>query len=222
MTRRHEILIEGTSVGAGLRGMGQYFVDQLKEDGERPDVPAEVKREWFTLAAWLGHAGGELTKEQKQKVAGAWTAYLVIGVAPSKSLQQNFDFFAAEVAGQESSKPPKEIMDVFDRMLASDHEIRIKRESDLRVERKNLKQVFEGVRVTPARGISTDDREWRKVAFVTAAWTAAVFLYAWLFDPFDQGGWDNLEDEDLNRLIVISLLPLSALLMFKAYRKWVR
>lgn len=222
MARRHEIVIEGTSVAAGLRGMGIYFVEQLQEDAEDSNGPADMKRDWFILAAWLGHSGGQLTKEQKQKIAEAWTAYLAIGLAPSHTLQKNFDHFAAEVAGEIASKPPTEIMNVFDRMLASDEEIKTKRESDLREERRNFQRAFHGVRVTPAGVTFKGDRVWRKVAFGTVVWTVAVFLYAWLFDPFDEGGWDNLDDEHFNRMIVISLLPVLAFMLFKAYRRWVR
>ena len=223
MSSRRELLIEGTTEAAGMRAMGPLFVDELREDGESPDSPPGVKRDWFTVAAWLGHKGGVFTKDQRQQIIEGWTAYIAIGLAPSAELQPIFDSVSNGLENGGSEPPPKEVMDVFDRLLATDVQIREKRASDLKAERKKFQRIFQEVKPKKGKGLwRSRDANQRQWIFISVVWFAAVFAYAWLFDPFDVGGWSDLEDEHMYRLYAIALLPVIAVSVLASYRKLVR
>jgi hypothetical protein len=225
MDTRRELNIAGTTHAAAMRAMGPFFLEELKQDAEAVDCPPAVKRDWFIIADWLGHSGGELEETQRIKIAQAWSAYMAIGVGPSAKLQPIFSEVSSELKrGSKLDRPPTDVMNVFDRLLASDAEIKAKRDADIANEKLRLQKAMQGnPRKTTGNISGRYNRiKYRKLIFVSIVWIAIVFLYAWLFDPFDIGGWDQLDDAEMNRLFVISLLPPIAYAVFSAYQKWVR
>ena len=219
---RKPILIDLDPDAPALGWMGAYFIDQLQRDSQLPQAPPAMKRDWFTVANWLGITSGELDEDRKQKINDAWSAYIEIGVAPCARLQPIFDEASQENREGKGARPPKEVLDVFDRLLATDEEIRSKRAMDLRIEGQRLQQAFKHLGKPKAPLRRDSSRVLRKMAFFSLLWMAGVFLYAWLFDPLDVGGWEELESEHFNRLWVISLLPPIAATLFAAYRKGVQ
>jgi len=221
--RPRQIIVDNSDETGVLRQMGALFADELREDAERPDAPAAIKRDWFTVADWLGHTSGPLTAEQAKSVEEAWIAYWAMGVAPSGKLQDQFDHYSTELAGRRGTTPPKAVLDVFDRMLATDEEIRTKRSADTRREAQAFQRAAQALKGRPLREGARPEGgpSLRQAMFGTVVWGVAVFVYAWLFDPFDEGGWDRLDDEQFNKLFVICILPLVAFLLLKIYRKWV-
>ena len=223
MPARRELLLEGNTAGVAMVALGPFFIDELREDGESLDSPPGLKRDWFTVAEWLGHSGGEFSPEHRKLIADAWTAYFAIGVAPCLRLQSNFDSISAEMKRESKLRPPSQILDVFDRLLASDAEIREKRESDLRDERIKIQRAFQGKSASAKGGWWRRKRpEQRQWIFLCSIWAIGVFAYAWLFDPFDTGGWGDMEDEHFYRLYAIALFPAIAGIVAVIYRRWVR
>lgn len=222
MEAGRELLIDGTTTVDAMRATGPFFIEELKDDAEAPDSPPALKRDWFTVADWLDHKGGPLTLDQRLQITEAWIAYLSIGVAPSLTLQALFDRMSEDLAGETTIRPPTAVLDVFDRLLATDDEIKIKRASDLRGERKKIQEVFQATVAKQPQQISARRRRMRKIVFISAIWAFSVYLYAWLFDPLGVGGWEYLEQEHFHRLLVIALLPPLAILVFGIYRRWAR
>ena len=197
---------------------GLHFVGELKQDAATPSSPESVKRDWQILASWLGHDTGPISSVQCDKIKSAWAAYLAIGLAPSFKLQSSFDNFSEQLKSSGVGKAPTEVMDVFDRLLATDEEIESKRLFDWASEKKRITPIFEGA----------DRRGWwqrqkapvRKWLFVSILWGCLTFLYAAVFDPFDVGGWSDLDEAQLLRVIVIAALPLLSGWIYKLYLRF--
>ena len=206
------------------RQSGLIFLDDLRSDASRADAPDAVKRDWAVIAAWIEHTSGNLTSAQAKKLEAAWTAYLAIGLAPSAALQDIFTSCADELAGSDKrDRAPAEVMDVFDRLLATDEEIRAKRAADLaRTEDqfRPLLNKFPGHRrVGWWRRQSPLARTW---IFGTVVWATVVLVAALFFDPFDVGGWDRMNDEEFIRLLLIITAPAGAGAVYYIYQRWVR
>lgn len=202
---------------------GVHFIGELKCDGEQPGSPLPLRRDWQTLAAWLDHAGGTLTKSEKEKAARGWAAYLALGLAPSDKLQPAFDHFSRHVRSAKSDRPPKEVLDVFDRLLATDADILQKREMDWAAEKKRFDVLFNKAPKTAEESWwwrqSSGTRTW---LFGTGVWIVGVSIYALVFDPFDAGGWRNMNNDEVVRLVVVASLPVAGAILWKLYEDWVR
>lgn len=201
--------------------MGLMFAQELMEDASLPDAPAQTKADWFTLAAWLGQKGERLTDEQQTKFTKAWTDYFALGSAPSMTLQPTFLAFAAELPDKPKVTAPREIIRIFERMLATDEEIRVKHLHDFEKGREVMDKITKAI-AEPKSEAKSAGWNVRKLVFWTAAWTLAVFGYAWLADPFDVGGWDELSDDEMARLVAVSLLPLAVAIAVSLYNRWIR
>lgn len=118
---------------------GLHFVHILLKISEDANTPAKLKEDGRTLKKWLGCELDNFSQADEERISTAWRAYLNIGVAPSLALQPIFDTAhkqgLQETSFQSCEKPPTEIMDVFDRMLASKGEILAKRAYDLQVKK---------------------------------------------------------------------------------------
>ena len=201
-----------------LMKSGLHFVGELKHDASIPSSPEAVKRDWQILASWLGHDSGPMSSAQCDKVKSAWAAYLAIGLAPSFKLQSSFDHFSEQLNCSGGAKAPTEVMDVFDRLLAADEEIEAKRRFDWASEKKRLAPIF----------AAADRRGWwqrqkapvRKWLFVSILWGCVTFLYAAIFDPFDVGGWSDMNEVQLLRVIVIAALPILSGVIYRLYLRF--
>lgn len=97
---------------------------------------AYIRNEYATIRQYLGAEEGKpITREQHEKFARSFEAYLMEGKAPSPELQGIFSRFKNWLLNIYRSMRSlnvslnKDIRDVFDRMLASDEEIAIMREA---------------------------------------------------------------------------------------------
>jgi hypothetical protein len=94
--------------------LGHLFLRDMVANNH-PDVPA--------IRKWVGNKGGNFTREQEEKFARGWEAYLRRGKAPAPFLQRVFDDFKSwlkkvyKTAKDLDVKLNKDIIGVFDRML---------------------------------------------------------------------------------------------------------
>lgn len=113
---------------------GKHFVATLCTLARAPGAPKELIANWRVLEKWLGCANRPLSDNDLDTVGRAWRVYNAIGVAPSIKLQDSFSFYQKNlhniVDTTGSDRAPSEVMAVFDRMLATDDEIAIKRKLD--------------------------------------------------------------------------------------------
>lgn len=101
-----------------------------------PQASTWIKNEYATVRKYLGAKDGEaITREQHEKFARSFEAYLMEGKAPSPELQGIFSRFKNWLLNIYRSMRGlnvnlnKDIREVFDRMLASDEEIAVMRDA---------------------------------------------------------------------------------------------
>lgn len=101
-----------------------------------PQSSAYIRNEYATIRKYLGAKDGEaITREQHEKFARSFEAYLMEGKAPSPELQGIFSRFKNWLLNIYRSirglrvNLNKDIREVFDRMLASDEEIAVMRDA---------------------------------------------------------------------------------------------
>ena len=197
---------------------GLHFVGELKLDASTSSSPESIKRDWQILASWLGHDSGPISSDQCDKVTDAWAAYLAVGLAPSFKLQPSFDHFSKQLKSSGGAKTPTEVMDVFDRLLATDEDIEAKRRFDWASEKKRLAPIF----------AAADRRGWwqrqkapvRKWLFVSLLWGCLTFFYSAIFDPFDVGGWSYMDEVQLLRVVVVAAIPLLGGMIYRLYLRF--
>ena len=207
-----------------LRQIGPHFVDELRADASDSAAPDQLKRDWSTLANWLGYNVGDLTTVQRHKVEKAWMAYLSAGLAPSLEMQSAFSSYKELLKSIDiADRAPTEVMDVFDRLLATDTQIEKKRAADIKELKAQLEPLFDKPnRQRPEPWWWRQSPLVRRWIFASAVWAALMFVYFGFFDPFDTGGWDRANDEEKIRFYLIVLAPVAAGTVYYAYRKWVR
>jgi hypothetical protein len=177
-----------------LAHSGAHFVNALRRLSQDSTTPPQVKSDWKILEDWLGCIGRAPTDGDNERIRKAWCAYFAIGVAPSHELQPVFDSFSDKhkASGQPytSDKPPENVMDVFDRLLASDADIKKKQADDIAAEKKKFAKLLDNLPGRPKtswwRKQSPSFRLW---AFASIVWAAAATFYIILFDPFELGDW---------------------------------
>src|SRR3546814_3971671 len=109
------------------------FLSELRADGSSTDAPEGMRKDWTIVAEWLEHTAGDLTSQQFEKLEKAWIAYLAIGLAPSVELQSAFQHYSEQFPDQnKADRAPTAVMNVFDRLLATDAQIKLKRTSALK------------------------------------------------------------------------------------------
>lgn len=101
-----------------------------------PQSSEYIRNEYATIRKYLGAKDGEaITREQHEKFARSFEAYLMEGKAPSPELQGIFSRFKNWLLNIYRSirglrvNLNKDICEVFDRMLASDEEIAVMRDA---------------------------------------------------------------------------------------------
>ena len=93
-----------------------------------------LKENWDAIDKWLGLDGSEIGPTDLARIAKAMKAYITVGIAPSNKLQPVFDEFSREYKSEgydfKSDTPPVSVINAFDRILATDEEIKMKRVDD--------------------------------------------------------------------------------------------
>lgn len=166
-----------------------------------PNANQSIKKDWSVIEEWLGCAGRELNQKDIDKIEKAWRAYYAIGVAPSHSLQKQFDDFSAKykAGGKffDSDKAPTPVMDVFDRLLATDSQIKAKQSADWAAERAKFSEIYNNSLTKPKTSWwRRQSREFRAWIFISVAWAAVAFFYIAVFDPFDIGDWGYADEKE--------------------------
>lgn len=163
---------------------GAWAVHTYVKMIENNEATDDIKSDWKILEEWLGCAGRKLTNNDNEKIGNAWQAWMGVGLAPSFELQEAFDKKSAEISGEfiKLHKPPAQIMDVFDRMLATKESIAAKRKYDIESEKEKFATVFSQLKVKQPffKRIFTDDcKQARFFAwYVVAVWMLWVYADA--------------------------------------------
>jgi hypothetical protein len=203
---------------------GAFFINTLKRMAEETNAPSSLRNDWKVIEGWLGCAGRELTNDDSEKIGKAWRAYLAVGVAPSDKLQPVFTSFSnqcqQEGLAHVAKKPPTEVMDVFDRLLATETEIKVKRARDFDNVRKRFKAVLQNnPRKTKLRGrFESLSRNKRILIGITVAWAAWVISRT--SGDYEILGvyLDNWEEDMF--LVNLLLPPIVIWISFSLY-KWI-
>lgn len=126
-----------------LSDAGLFFVNSLRDSATKKNCPQSFHDDWKVLSEWLVCSSGCLSAADEEKITNGWRAYLTIGLAPSFKLEEVFDsarcMYKSGGFDIDKHKAPPEVMGVFDRMLATDEEISLKREYDIEVEKLGFK-----------------------------------------------------------------------------------
>jgi hypothetical protein len=203
-----------------MANAGVFYVGMLRELAQDAKAPGGTRKDWETLRAWLGNQDNELSAMDTDQISKAWRAYLAIGLAPSHELQPVFDSVRGRfnIAEAKRDRPPVEIIRVFDRLLASDDQIKAKRASDAKAEGEKLAKIIGRSPSTNKKGLwSRQSRSVRGWIFVSVAWAAVALFILTVFDPLDVRRWDWADGRDYLKAMAIMLLPAVAGLLKAAY-----
>jgi len=203
---------------------GLFFIHQMRKMAMEENPPARVLSDWKVIEEWLGCSGNQLSKEHEATISKAWKAYIAIGLAPSFELQEAFDSFSKQYleAGYsyKEDKAPTEVMNVFDRLLATAEQLSAKRKHDWAEEKKRLEGALKGLKKKPSmkRRLTLLSKNTRM--FVVAAVTWFVWVIFRTSDNYELFGIDfDRWDDDM--FLVNVLLPIGlAFIVFKAF-KWI-
>ena len=124
-------LFKGKDKSTFLHESGHIYLEMFKNIAERTNVVPEIKADFQTILDWLDvKPGEEITTEQHEKFARGIEQYFRDGNAPSEKLEKAFYRFKQwllriyEYAKNLNVEINPEIRDVFDRIFASDEEIK--------------------------------------------------------------------------------------------------
>jgi hypothetical protein len=130
-------LLKTADLSTLLHELGHHFLEVMVDVASQPNAPTRVAQDvailmkWFgvdSLQAWNGMSLDQ-QRENHEKFARGFEAYLFEGKAPSRELQGPFQRFRAWLLHVYRSlanlnvKLTPEVRGVFDRMLATDQEI---------------------------------------------------------------------------------------------------
>ncbi len=110
--------------------VAHMHLEVLRQLATAPDATAEIKTDFTEVMTFLGlKPGDEITDDHHEKFANAFEQYLREGIAPTEELRGIFSVikgWMVEVYGavRELVQLTPEIRSVFDRMLASDQQIK--------------------------------------------------------------------------------------------------
>jgi hypothetical protein len=111
---------------------GHVFLEDLRMLATMEDAPEQVINDWEEVKKWTGYQEGadaDTNRNAHEKFAQGFEAYVRDGSAPTQALQRAFRQFAQwltriyQKVSMLGGKPPKEIRDVMDRMLATEQDI---------------------------------------------------------------------------------------------------
>jgi hypothetical protein len=130
-----------------LADSGVHFVSTYREIAKSNDAPPAIRNDWKIIEEWLGCSGRDLNNEDMDRIRKAWYGYCAVGVAPSKETQPAFDMYSKMPSVKKflKDKPPTYIMDIFDRMMASEEDIAKHKSAYFEEEMKPFKALFESM-----------------------------------------------------------------------------
>ena len=193
---------------------GIASIHELRMDSQHQNAPPLLVHDWKVIEEWLGCFGRVLSNDDNDKIGKAWRAYLAIGLAPSEKSQPIFtdlsNQYRKDGRPNQLDTPPKKVLDVFDRLLASDDEIKKKRRLDLSSERMKLELILSRLG-KPKRGVNwwrRRSRGFRIWAFGSVVWVVFVLLFVIVFDPFSNGAWRYMDGGEYLKMFFVMAIPL--------------
>lgn len=113
-----------------LHEMGHFYLEVMNDLASDANAPEGVKQDLEKIKSYLGSTDGTFTSEQHETFARSFEAYLMEGKAPSADLRDAFTKFKVWLTNiyrrAKNLDVPinDEIRGVFDRLLATDDEIK--------------------------------------------------------------------------------------------------
>lgn len=137
-------LMQSADESTFVHESGHYFLDVLTDIGNKDDAPKQIKDDIQTLMNWFGvqdldewnSLSFEGRRQYHEKFARGFEQYLREGEAPSTALEKVFNAFKEwlrkiyKSARDLDVEITPEVRAVYDRLLATDEEIKTKREAD--------------------------------------------------------------------------------------------
>lgn len=178
-----------------------FYTRILGNFAKDPAAKSQIIRDAETLTIWLREDITNLSADAQKKLKTAYLAYLSLGRAPSYSQKALFEQFANKQDAKErvQYKPPTEILSIFDRMLASDAEIKEKRAADHKAHSEKLSQIAAAARIVNSSSqlkakTETLSKWWNKYILLCVLWVAWVYvrtatefeLLGYYFDEWDK------------------------------------
>ena len=131
-------LFEKADKSSFLHETAHIFLNDLKYVADTYGVQ---QKEWQEVQQWLGSTDGTITIEQHEKFAEHFEVYLKEGKAPTVELRNAFRMFKKWLTniyesvksgrfGQRELTIAPELSDLFDRLLATEQDIKAAREQD--------------------------------------------------------------------------------------------
>jgi hypothetical protein len=153
-------VFEGGDLSTVLHECGHIFLEDMKDLVQSGMAPAALQEDWYVVRDWLGlKEGQKITRTQHEQFARGFEAYLMEGKAPSLVLRGAFLRFRRwliavyrSISTLNVSLSP-EMSRVFDRMLATEEEIREVREFN------RQRSLFETDSDMAEAGMSSEERE---------------------------------------------------------------
>ena len=134
MTSSHNHQRHPTQEASAFVDAGVFYVKTLADMANKPNAAVSARADWMVIRSWLGAQGSALTPDELDRFRLGWKAYIAQGVAPSLKLKRTFETISRTLRVSDPDchqhKPPIVVMDAFDRLLASDAEIREKRSTN--------------------------------------------------------------------------------------------
>lgn len=136
-------LFEGADLSTVLHETGHIFLEELHNIVANGYAGQQTAKDYDTLMQWLGNEGEAITRDQHEKFAVNFEAYLLRGKAPTKSLADSFGTFrrwltriyekvvagdaesGLEQVGGQKVNLTQDVIDVFDRLLTLESEARL-------------------------------------------------------------------------------------------------
>lgn len=122
-------LYERRDLSTLLHESGHLWLEELRADALDQAANEQVRKDWQTVADWLGAKDGTLTRDQHEQFARGFEAYLMEGKAPSVELGDVFRRFKSwliaiyrTMAGLDV-KLSDEVREVMGRLVATEEAI---------------------------------------------------------------------------------------------------
>jgi len=126
-------LLENADLSTFLHESAHFFWTVMRDLATRPDAPEQIVEDYQTLLAWFGTDNPQ--REHLEQFARGFEQYLGEGKAPTPELQPLFQRFKAWMIQVYRSLKnlnvdlTDEVRGVFDRMIATDEELKAAREN---------------------------------------------------------------------------------------------
>lgn len=123
-------LLADADLSTFLHETGHFYLEVMRDLATQPNASEDIRTDYETIRTWLNAKEGQpFTRDQHEKFARGFEAYLMEGKAPSTELRSAFARFRAWLVGLYRSFEnlrvflSDDVRQVFDRLLASEDEI---------------------------------------------------------------------------------------------------